>query len=59
MVRFVGIAGSLRADSYSQQALVIATQRLEALGAEVERLDLQHSIYRSVMVVRTIQTIQT
>jgi FMN reductase len=41
MVKFVGIAGSLRADSYSQQALKIAAQRLEALGAEVEILDLR------------------
>ena len=41
MVRFVGIAGSLRADSYSQQALTLAAQRLEALGAEVEILDLR------------------
>jgi FMN reductase len=41
MVRFVGIAGSLRADSYSQQVLSIAAQRLQALGAEVEVLDLR------------------
>ncbi|HEY9883543.1 MAG TPA: NAD(P)H-dependent oxidoreductase [Thermosynechococcaceae cyanobacterium] len=41
MVKFVGIAGSLRADSYSQQALNLAAQRLEALGAEVELLDLR------------------
>lgn len=41
MVRFVGIAGSLRSDSYSQQALTLAAQRLEALGAEVEVLDLR------------------
>lgn len=41
MVRFVGIAGSLRADSYSQQALGLAAQRLEVLGAEVELLDLR------------------
>lgn len=41
MVRFVGIAGSLRADSYSQQALQLAAQRLEALGATVEILDLR------------------
>jgi FMN reductase len=41
MVRIVGIAGSLRPDSYSQQALKIAAQRLEALGAEVEILDVR------------------
>ncbi|SRR5579883_594734 len=41
MVRFVGIAGSLRSHSYSQQALTIAAQRLEALGATVEILDLR------------------
>ncbi|MBW4582311.1 MAG: NAD(P)H-dependent oxidoreductase [Tildeniella nuda ZEHNDER 1965/U140] len=41
MVRFVGIAGSLRADSYSQQALQLVAQRLEALGATVEILDLR------------------
>ena len=41
MVKFVGMAGSLRADSYSQQALKLAAQRLEALGAEVELLDLR------------------
>ncbi len=41
MVKFVGIAGSLRADSYSQQTLNLAAQRLKALGAEVELLDLR------------------
>jgi FMN reductase len=41
MVRIVGIGGSLRSDSYSQQALEVAAQRLEALGAEVEVLDLR------------------
>lgn len=41
MVKIVGIGGSLRADSYSQQALKIAVQRVEALGAEVEILDLR------------------
>ncbi len=41
MVKFVGIAGSLRADSYSHLALSLAAQRLEALGAEVEILDLR------------------
>ncbi|MEB3213453.1 MAG: NADPH-dependent FMN reductase [Leptolyngbyaceae bacterium] len=41
MVKFVGIAGSLRANSYSHQALEIAKQRIEALGAEVTILDLR------------------
>ncbi|MBD1849415.1 NADPH-dependent FMN reductase [Leptolyngbya sp. FACHB-711] len=41
MIKVVGIGGSLRADSYSQQALEIAMERIEALGAEVEVLDLR------------------
>ncbi|MDJ0555960.1 MAG: NADPH-dependent FMN reductase [Microcoleaceae cyanobacterium MO_207.B10] len=41
MVKIVGIAGSLRSGSYSQQALEIAGQRVEALGADVEILDLR------------------
>lgn len=41
MVKIVGIAGSLRPDSYSQKALKIAAQRVEALGAKVEVLDLR------------------
>ncbi|MCU0526019.1 MAG: NAD(P)H-dependent oxidoreductase [Elainella sp. Prado103] len=41
MVKIVGIAGSLRSGSYSQIALEIAAQRLTALGAEVELLDLR------------------
>ncbi|MFH7030025.1 MAG: NADPH-dependent FMN reductase [Heteroscytonema crispum UTEX LB 1556] len=41
MVRIVGIGGSLRPDSYSQMALKLAAQRVEALGAEVEILDLR------------------
>ena len=41
MVKIVGINGSLRADSYSYQALNLAAQRVEALGAEVEILDLR------------------
>lgn len=41
MVKIIGIAGSLRKDSYSQLALEIAAQRLQALGAEVEILDLR------------------
>ncbi|MCX7594042.1 MAG: NAD(P)H-dependent oxidoreductase [Fischerella sp.] len=41
MVKIVGIGGSLRAGSYSQMALRLAIQRVEALGAEVEILDLR------------------
>lgn len=41
MVRIVGIGGSLRPDSHSQVALSLAAQRVEALGAEVEILDLR------------------
>jgi len=41
VVKIVGIGGSLRAESYTHQALGIAAQRVEALGAEVEILDLR------------------
>ena len=41
MVKIVGIGGSLRSESYSQQALINAAQRVEALGADVEILDLR------------------
>lgn len=41
MVKIVGLAGSLRNDSYSQMALRLAVQRVGALGAEVELLDLR------------------
>jgi FMN reductase len=41
MAKFVGMAGSLRPDSYSQQALQIVAQRVSALGGEVEILDLR------------------
>lgn len=41
MVKIVGLAGSLRPGSYSQQALQLAAQRVEALGAEVTILDLR------------------
>ena len=41
MLKIVGIGGSLRADSYSQIALRLAAQRVEALDAEVEILDLR------------------
>ncbi len=41
MVKIVGIGGSLRENSSSQQALKLALQRVEALGAEVAILDLR------------------
>jgi FMN reductase len=41
MVKIVGIGGSLRANSYSQLALNVAARRVEALGAEMEILDLR------------------
>jgi FMN reductase len=65
MVKIVGIAGSLRPDSHSQQAMRLVAQRLEALGAEVEILDLReltlpfchggddYSEYPDVMRLRT------
>ncbi|MDZ8079219.1 MAG: NADPH-dependent FMN reductase [Nostoc sp. DcaGUA01] len=41
MVKIVGIGGSLRPNSYTHLALQVAMQRVEALGAEVEILDLR------------------
>lgn len=41
MVKIVGFAGSLRSESYSQQALQVIAQRVAALGAEVELIDLR------------------
>ena len=41
MVKIVGISGSLRDGSYSAKALQQAITRVEALGAEVEILDLR------------------
>jgi FMN reductase len=41
MIKIVGIGGSLRPDSYSQRALILAAERVKALGAEVEVLDLR------------------
>lgn len=41
MVKIVGLAGSLRPGSYSHKALAIAAERVRALGAEVEILDLR------------------
>lgn len=41
MVKIVGIGGSLRTDSYSQLALEVAAERVKALGAEMEILDLR------------------
>lgn len=40
-MKIVGIGGSLRTDSYSMQALHLAAKHLEALGADVEVLDLR------------------
>ncbi len=41
MVKIVGITGSLRSDSYSALALQQAINRVQALGAEAEILDLR------------------
>jgi NAD(P)H-dependent FMN reductase len=41
MVKIVGINGSLRPSSHSAQALAIALERVAALGAETELLDLR------------------
>ena len=41
MVKIVGINGSLRPDSYSYQALNLAAKQLQALGADVEIIDLR------------------
>ena len=41
MVKVVGILGSLRTDSYSALALQQAIERVQALGAEAEMLDLK------------------
>ncbi|HEY9650693.1 MAG TPA: NADPH-dependent FMN reductase [Coleofasciculaceae cyanobacterium] len=41
MVKIVGIGGSLRPNSSSYQALNVAIQRVQALGAEAEILDLR------------------
>lgn len=41
MVKIVGILGSLRTDSYSALALQQAINRVQALGAEAEILDLR------------------
>lgn len=41
MVRIVGFAGSLRPNSYSQHALQVAAERVQALGADVEIIDLR------------------
>ena len=41
MVKLVGIAGSLRTESHSHQALAIAIRKAQELGAEVTVLDLR------------------
>ena len=41
MVKIVGMTGSLRSGSHSYQALSEAAKRVEALGGEVELLDLR------------------
>jgi FMN reductase len=41
MVKIVGLGGSLRSGSYTQLGLQVAAQRVTALGAEVEILDLR------------------
>ena len=41
MVKIVGIAGSLRPDATSYLALTLAIQRVQALGASTEILDLR------------------
>ncbi len=41
MVKIVGIGGSLRPQSYTQQILQLAGERVAALGAAVEILDLR------------------
>ncbi|MGF1521620.1 MAG: NADPH-dependent FMN reductase [Leptolyngbyaceae cyanobacterium] len=41
MVRLVGVAGSLREGSYSHQALALAVQKAQELGAKVRLLDLR------------------
>jgi FMN reductase len=41
MVKVVGLGGSLRAGSYSQQGLQLAADRVALLGAEVDVLDLR------------------
>jgi FMN reductase len=41
MVKIVGIGGSLRPNSSSYQALAVAIQRVQALGADAQMLDLR------------------
>ncbi|MEO0408464.1 MAG: NADPH-dependent FMN reductase [Cyanobacteria bacterium P01_A01_bin.135] len=41
MTKIVGIGGSLRSDSHSMQALHLAIERVKALGADGEVLDLR------------------
>jgi len=41
MLKIVGIGGSLRPNSSSYQALAVAMQRVQALGADTQMLDLR------------------
>jgi FMN reductase len=41
MVKIIGIGGSLRSESYTQQALNLTAKRVAKLGADVEVLDLR------------------
>lgn len=41
MVKIVGIGGSLRPNASSYKALAVAIERVQALGAEVQLLDLR------------------
>lgn len=43
-MKIVGICGSLRSGSYSMRALNLVSKRIEALGVEVEVLDLRNLI---------------
>ena len=55
MVKIVGIGGSLRTESSSYQALAVAIQRVQALGASTEIIDLRQMQLPFVSVVMTIQ----
>ncbi len=42
MTKIVGIGGSLRTASYSMMALELAAERVQALGADIQILDLKN-----------------